>query len=111
MTTMTAAIQSASYCDQHKGYKSEKFPVVAKLFLFSKMYRLATGTFADVVKMPGVTMATLGSKLRINGVKLRPHVPSFFLQVQHSLHKHYSAVPSLLGHISSILCLNIPILR
>jgi len=108
---MTFAAQSVGYCVQHKGCKSEKFPVVAKLFLFSKMYKLAMGTVANVVKRQGVTMATLGSKLRINGVKLRPHVPSFFLQVQHSLLKHYSPVPSLFVHIFSILCLKNPILR
>jgi hypothetical protein len=86
--------------------KSEKFPAVAKAFLFSKMYRLAMGTVANVVKRLGVTMATLGSKVRITGVKPRPHVPSFFLQVQHSSLIHYSAVPSLLVHIFSVLFLN-----
>lgn len=108
---MTVAAQSVGYSDQYKGCKPEKFPVVAKLFLFSKMYRLTMGTVANVVKRPGVTMATLGSKLRINGVKPRPHIPSFFLQVQHSLLKLYSTVTSLFVDIFSILCLNNPILR
>jgi len=81
---MTVAAQSVDYSDQYKGYKSEKFPVVAKLFLLSKMYRLPMGTVANVVKRSGVTMATLGSKLGMNGFKPLPHVPSFFLQVQHS---------------------------
>jgi len=65
--------------NQYKSCNSENFPVVAKLFLFFKMYGLTMGTVVNVVKRPGVTMATIGSKLRTNGVKSQPHVPSFFL--------------------------------
>jgi hypothetical protein len=110
---MTVTALSVGYCDhyEYKGCKLEKFPAVAKLFLFSIMYGLAMGRVSNVVKRPGVTMATLGSKLRIIGVKPRPHVPSFFLQVQHFLLKHYSAVPLLLVHIYCNLCLNNPILK
>ena len=63
---MTVAARSVGYCDQYKGCKPEKTPVVAKLLLSSKMYRLAMGTVATVVKRSGVTMDTLGSKLIIN---------------------------------------------